>query len=701
MNVRHFVIALAAASCANPVEVLKGGTGQPADAGVILGGSGGGNTGGTGGNGGGFTGNGNKGALGCPTVDYPTTATASAALSPDFAKRCGTCHGTSGQGTALYPRLPGTKGVDGFIAAVRNGSPDKGMPAFDAATVSDSTLKADYAALQSGVAVENGSSRHPSFSWTTADIDQRYRDGMVAWRKPDPAGAACANCHSPDAIDLALLGFPDEAILRRTAAHLPPADAEKLVDLVHAQRQRYKIERPCDPLWRPLQPGGEPLPGNTPDEQDAAFLGELKRLNLFVATGKVVTLDDAKRARDEITGINLRTLRIGIPLPRWTEDGFRGAAHKSIDDHMPAVPHAPKDAAWYAKNDAYLSNPTDAAMLDLVNSVEGMTNDRGFLASTPVINACGAERAGFFISDVADAKYRGVLIISHLMRMALKSQSTWPDLPLAPFPDNAKPLNPFFFIGGQNAERICPYPYDADSRPAVAKALPKMASSELSAEDIRTNDFLSLSRAMAHHWMTLGQIYDQTLFQSEGQPNNKLQYWVSDNTFLQRDVHAPFYYVHRVLVQQAYRKIPALIAKTPKAGDWYRQGIALPLLDGARMNLHTNGPSGAVSLDKPYAEGANRLKGNLYRMLLLLQKEELQQGASVSQIAASDHGQNLLEQIDAIGDQAKTLVQWRNGSEAAKLGTMGGDLDLYSTQTVTLVQEVKDLVRKAKVVDDQ
>ncbi|MEL7372471.1 MAG: hypothetical protein AAFN74_26340, partial [Myxococcota bacterium] len=151
------------------------------------------------------------------------------------------------------------------------------MPSFSPAALPDSLLRQDYAALverssESPSTIEYGN----EWSWSTAEVSAARTEGLELWRKPDPAGVACANCHTPDALDLAILGYTDDVITRRARLHLEADDAAKLVKFVHAQRRHFGIERPCHPEYRPLQPGGVVLPGDTPIAQDMAFGEQLQ-----------------------------------------------------------------------------------------------------------------------------------------------------------------------------------------------------------------------------------------------------------------------------------------------------------------------------------------------------------------------------------------------------------------------------------------
>jgi len=80
-------------------------------------------------------------ASGCGGDDDATGSTTSG-LSTAFNNNCARCHGAEAKGGGKYPNLPGSLTVDAMIATVRAGRNE--MPKFDAATISDADLRADY-----------------------------------------------------------------------------------------------------------------------------------------------------------------------------------------------------------------------------------------------------------------------------------------------------------------------------------------------------------------------------------------------------------------------------------------------------------------------------------------------------------------------------------------------------------------------------
>src|SRR2546423_1233846 len=142
----------------------------------------------------------------------------------------------------------------------------------------------------------------PSIAKNGADDSAVIREGLVAWRTPGGKfNSACSSCHAPDAFDLAQFNFDDANIRRRAFAHVDESNATKIIALVHAIRRKYNIGKPLDPMAeRPLQPGGEVLPGATSTDRDLAFGKSLIPLLPTLMAGRVDSFDKAKKARDEM-----------------------------------------------------------------------------------------------------------------------------------------------------------------------------------------------------------------------------------------------------------------------------------------------------------------------------------------------------------------------------------------------------------------
>lgn len=252
------------------------------------------------------------------------------------------------------------------------------------------------------------------------DESEVYSKGLSAWRKKDVlfGGASCASCHSPDGFDLAYFNFDRDTILRRAAPHLPDVeDQEAIADLIEYLRDEYQITEPKDPMnFRPFQPGGEVIVGENRYERDLEFGRYFQQKGYRFATHPVLSKEEALLQKDEWMSMDVRQIPIGIELPRWSEDGFHGEQHKSINDWLPLVPRFPKEnneAHWFALQDAYLKSPTDENFLAYYDAI----NHEFFRANK--------RRSDFAFTDhpfegngkiVGLEKFRSVQIATHLFR---------------------------------------------------------------------------------------------------------------------------------------------------------------------------------------------------------------------------------------------------------------------------------------------
>jgi mono/diheme cytochrome c family protein len=317
-------------------------------------------------------------------------------LSAGFATQCAGCHGTAGLGQGIFPSLRNVATVDGFIATVRMGRNQ--MPAFTSAAVPDARLQADYAALKGtgDPTVVADPDCGPGVldlpAATDQELTERIARGMAVFRKEGPKGA-CAGCHSAGAIDLTFIGFSDATLLRRAVPNVGPADAQTIVDLIHALRQRYKVDRPLHPRkFRFLQPGHEVLPevvaagaatpavdnpGTHDEARDRSFGQYLQgNVKLLLAGDKITTLEQAKAAQDQLLKLDLRKLQVGIPIERWTEDAFNGPASNTSTEWIPMLARHPAPthtADAYALVDAYLADPSDANLWRFFEAIPSVT----------------------------------------------------------------------------------------------------------------------------------------------------------------------------------------------------------------------------------------------------------------------------------------------------------------------------------------
>lgn len=232
-----------------------------------------------------------------------------------------------------------------------------------------------------------------------------YEEGLAIWRKVGFVDhAACASCHGPDGLEIAIYNFDDATIKRRALVHVDEEDADRLVDFIHAVREKDGIKKLLDPMVdRPLQPGGSVLPGATPMERDAAFAEELETRLPTLLHGRIHSDAEAIKAKNEFLGLDAWDLRIGIEFNRISEDVFHGKDHASIAAWLPDLPRVMSDEerkALFALEDAYLANPSDENFFAMFEGADKYTH---LAENTPA-------------ALMSRQKYLATLIVQHLMR---------------------------------------------------------------------------------------------------------------------------------------------------------------------------------------------------------------------------------------------------------------------------------------------
>ncbi len=625
-----------------------------------------------------------EGILGCVTLAPPTRSQPPAALSAAFGNTCGACHGATGIGTPLYPAIPGMLSLEEFRSIVRGGR--EAMPAFPADYYPDAQLEADFAALRQG-AGQATPSADPIASLSQQELEQRYATGLALWRKADAKGAACASCHTPDAIDLAVIGYGDDAILRRALLHLSVEDSLGVVELVHVQRARFGISAPCDPAqFRPFQPGGAPLPGETVDDQELSFAEHLRSLNLLIMTGRVDSLAQAIVARDQLLGIDLRKLRIGIPLARWTEDGFNGPEHNTINDWIPELPriaNSGQEATLRQLEDAYISEPTTANLLALMDQLEELTHDGGFAASFNDQYGYGDN----WLTGAMLTKKLNALLGQHFMRMAVLKQPGWLELGPVPFPERGDHFNPFFGLAQSSLgapcanDPVCGEKYITQFPPEILEEAPPIPENR---PDQYSSLFIS---QVTHPWFTLGQLFDQGLVLSGGAGHNTTEavYWNALH-FPHDRIHKLFFNAHRALMQTQYKSELGNVGLATMIRYGGELAAAPPLLTGDWLKVNGVGLPGD---DSPLLSHAAPMHLNTVRMFLYLMQDLLSQGQNVS------YREELLRQLEDWQGFVSELREKVGDSQwAAKTGLDAAfveDSAQLLTSVVTAVQSAADV----------
>jgi len=583
-----------------------------------------------------------KGIQDCPTVPIEEVAMPAPAAPPSvpklFQTTCASCHGAYGEGLGIIPSLRKVASFEAYLQAVR--APKGKMPLFSATEVTDALLKADWDAIQSAVPPQPSSAaQRPAWlDWTSVQVDEAYARGLAAWRKPNVRGMACAGCHAPDGIDLAVIGYNDADVLRRAARLAEPDVALGALDLLHAQRKRYDFVALCDPIkWRPFQPGGTILgdieesarPPVTDAEntqqavlrgaREVAFAKSLVAQPLQLAAGDIRTLDDAHRARDETIALNIRKLRIGIPFARYSEDGFHGDAHLSFNDWVVDRGRAAKagqEAELAAAQDTYLANPTDEGFGVFYKKVHDVTEMDPIFKDAPYRGNIG--------QNMESAKYDSMLLGQHLFRAELLGQR-WDERPVRALADTvARQVgNPWFAFGdpsGSGNSNAC-------AAGANCLGMPPDAAAEMLPDQ-------SVAAHLTSQWWTAGFYFDQSLV--EASYRNNEHYWLvfAMNGY---PMHKAFLMTRKFLMQnevngKGLNEVTVLGTKGPAIigeEQWFGWGYAEP--------DNVNGQGELTSIHK-------RFTANAFRMMAHLYTEKLSNGATVS------YRTRILEKIE----------EWRN-----------------------------------------
>jgi hypothetical protein len=218
--------------------------------------------------------------------------------------------------------------------------------------------------------------------------------GLQLFRKAGRDGQSCAGCHSPDGIEIGAFGFAKTDVVRRAGAHLGKADAERIAVYLRSSPIYGPALKPD--AERPLQPGGSLLPGRTATERDAAFAIELSHVVPELCGPPIRSVGLANQARDRLLALDPRTVRIGIPFNRLSEDGFHGPQHATVADWIPdvAIGLTPE---LLRLQDAYLADPSDAKLGAMVVAVAAIMPQSSF-------------------QQLALAKYRSLLLLQNAIR---------------------------------------------------------------------------------------------------------------------------------------------------------------------------------------------------------------------------------------------------------------------------------------------
>ena len=493
-----------------------------------------------------------------------STAMADGAPPAIFTSACSGCHGPTGDGKGIYPSTRVDMPITDFIALVRGGrvsttpqttaqgkSIFPRMPAFSVTRVSDAELQAIYA-YRTGPAAPNAKAgsyclARPEATWTADQIDAAYQRGLKAWRTPGTVdNNACVFCHGPDAMEFAALGYTDAAIYRRAFTHVDQSVVDDVIDMVHALRAKYHIEAPPDPaLARPFQPGGEPLPGATGAERDRAFGQELKDMGLTLMGPPINSAADAKKAWTELVGLNLRTLKVGIPMNHYTEDIFNNGDakptctdfyqcddHGTIADWITDTPvlDAAKAQALFPLHDTYLKDPS-------------LDNLKAILHAAPRDDVMWFKQ-----------KYLAVQVANYLFRQQAGGMPMLDKLNNVPFPiEKGANLNSIWMVGANLRDFIhnvgASLPTGGGKFAVPAETLPGLTRNDASEQ---------LQRLIVP-WFWLGFSFDPSTMNVEPDYVAEGDEYFTQETFLNNGaapIHAAFIVSKRTVEVMAQATLP-------------------------------------------------------------------------------------------------------------------------------------------------
>jgi hypothetical protein len=146
------------------------------------------------------------------------------------------------------------------------------------------------------------------------------------------------------------------------------------------------------------------------NERDLAFANLSLAKVLPTLMGEPIdTTAKAQQAVTELRASNPLDLKVGIALPAISRDCARGGDQCSLNDWMSDLPRFPVPALstqWFALNDAYIANPTDSALRELLQAVDTMT--------TPWLQP--GETSIGPAGELGTTKFKSMQILQHFLR---------------------------------------------------------------------------------------------------------------------------------------------------------------------------------------------------------------------------------------------------------------------------------------------
>ncbi len=401
--------------------------------------------------------------------------------------------------------------------------------------------------------------------------DQIIADGLFAWRAPDERGIACANCHGPDGFELARFDLTG-GDLHRDARHIPPPAAGDIVTMLRAVRGKYGLDATSPDLTdeRLLQPGGRLVAGATSQERDYNATLQTFALRMpTLFTGRVDSILTALRAREEILAFDVRNERLGVPFPRLLGDAVQGAEVVWVTE-WPRVPKPGQEQAWYALQDAYLADPTEANLWAIYHAVEALTAAPGTDARADALSV---------------AKYRSLLLAQHLLRERALGASA----PSAMFE-----RRPIAFL----------------EVPSEANRLTRIHNPMFTVGNLLYRDLPGDQAAAALSWWFAAWTFDPGLPNvAEGREDflRTLGGWIGDEPY---PVHSQFVRI-KMAMTQAYEPYLRLPGRPPQVN-------ALELADASRGFVYPGDETGTMFFNQAHRALYHTFSANVRRMQLYL-----------------------------------------------------------------------------------
>ena len=530
-----------------------------------------------------------------------------------FVQTCAGCHGPEGRGHGEIPGVLGPAEFPQFAAYVRAGvfaseraTRSGRMPAFSKQRYPLELMRRDFAWVHQKPWAMDAGCQDPEEPVWSPRKDARAQM-LEAWRTPDDLGAACADCHGPDPIDLATIAYRPGDVLRRAMLHVDSETAWAVVDGVGAMRQELGI-RAVDPFeFRPLQPGQtllEPAPGlpqaaDDTERIDHAFGLALAARSPTLAGPPIREAEAADRAIKELMAIDPRHFPIGFALNRWTEDAHHGKDHQTFSDWITdfaQIPAPDKLSRVRALEDAYLAAPGWETLKPLIDAVD---TDTQMVGGVPDPSEVGGRAV-----EMMRLKRQSVLIMQHLMRAeALGLPGLIGPTPL---PDR----NPVWNVG--NMGRVHSVGNKADLKRCPPGSACQGYSEKLWGDDIAPGRSLGQELdALREPWFWAGWLIDFSTLRTDSSNSTKSTEYLTEN------LYQAGFYNHLTFLR--FRKN---LAATLGGGGWDPEayGLDAARLASDRVNYHYflgygRGMGKKVPQDPAAKALYQRLLANAFRMV--------------------------------------------------------------------------------------